>query len=79
MNEQTPDVSPPGRAERAREFDREDGTIQALYGLGLQLENCIHLVDESPADAKAQLDAAISRLSSLIRELRRRIESLGIM
>jgi len=57
-------------------FDVHDGTIQGLYGLALLLENCIHLIDQSPSEAKAGLDSAISRLNSLIGQLRSQIKDL---
>ena len=77
VNDDPPHAVPSSASGRAEEFDLHDGTIQALYGLGLRLENCIHLVDESPDDAKALLDTAISWLDVLIRELRSRINNLG--
>lgn len=75
------DDKPKKAVRRARrrvvtEFDAHDGTIQALYGLALHLENCIHLIDQSPAEAKAGLDGAISRLNGVIGELRNRIGHL---
>jgi len=58
------------------ELDLHDGTIQALFGVGLKLEYCMALVDESPEQAKAGLDAAISNLSDLIETLRSRIHEI---
>ena len=60
----------------AHELKLLDDTIQALFGMGLKIEYCIALFDESPDEAKAGLDAAISGLSDLIVELRGRIDDL---
>ena len=57
--------------------DLLDRAIQAIFGVSLQLENCIHLVDESPRDAKAQLDLAVVRLNGLIRYIRSQAPELG--
>lgn len=59
-----------------RELELHDGTIQALYGVGLKIEYCMSLVDESPEQAKAGLDAAIGSLSELIVTLRERIHDV---
>ena len=58
------------------ELRLHDETIQALFGLGLRLEYCIALIDESPEAAKASLDTTISDLSILIGELRGRIDDI---
>ena len=58
------------------ELKRHDDTIQALFGIGLKIEYCIALLDESPEQAKAGLDATISDLSTLIEGLRDRIDDL---
>ena len=58
------------------ELKRHDDTIQALFGIGLKIEYCIALFDESPEQAKAGLDATISDLSILISTLRDRIDVL---
>jgi len=50
-----------------------DGLIQSIYGVGLKLEYCISLVDESPEQAKAGLEAAIIGLSDVIVQIRSRI------
>jgi hypothetical protein len=50
-----------------------DRLIQGLYALGLKLEYCIVLVDESPEQARAGLDAAISDLGDVIDDLRRHL------
>jgi signal transduction histidine kinase len=50
-----------------------DRLIQGLYGLGLKLEYCIALVDESPEQARAGLDAAITDLGEVIDDLRRHL------
>ena len=50
-----------------------DRLIQGLYGLGLKLEYCIALIDESPDQARAGLDAAITDLGDTIDDLRRHL------
>jgi signal transduction histidine kinase len=59
------------------EVQRLDRTIQALFGLGLKLEECIHLIGDSPAQAEQHLDTTINRLNEVIGELRTRIDELG--
>lgn len=63
-------------AEELHELVLHDRTIQALFGIGLKLEYCIMLVDESPDQAKDGLDAAIGALTDLIGDLRTRIDTL---
>ncbi|HLG11500.1 MAG TPA: histidine kinase [Dehalococcoidia bacterium] len=56
--------------------DLMDRMIQGLYGLGLKLEYCIALVDESPEQARAGLDAAITDLGEVIDVMRHHMQSL---
>jgi signal transduction histidine kinase len=58
------------------EIDLMDTTIQGLYALGLKLEYCLTLVDESPEQTKAGLDAAVNEVGQLIEPLRRQIHRL---
>jgi signal transduction histidine kinase len=58
------------------EIDLMDTTIQRLYGLGLKLEYCLTLLDESPEQARDGLDAAVNEVGQLIEPLRRRIQRL---
>jgi hypothetical protein len=53
-----------------------DDLIQALVGIGLNIELCIAVVDESPDRAKMGLDSAITSLSSLISDVRERIDAI---
>ena len=53
-----------------------DTTIQGLYGLGLKLEYCLALLDESPEQAKGGLDAAVTEVGQLIEPLRKQIHKL---
>ena len=62
--------------EDTHELKLHDDTIQALFGIGLKIEYCIALFDESPDQAKAGLDAVISGLSDLIEGLRDRIDDI---
>lgn len=59
--------------ESANEVELHDSTIQTLYGVGLQLENCLVLADESVPALKIELDAAIVRLYRVIEDVRDRI------
>src|SRR5581483_9848161 len=54
----------------------QDTTIQSLYGVSLQLENCLQLLDDAPEQVRPQLNAAIKSLNSLIRDVRRSIFGL---
>ena len=65
--------SPRGNDSTDPPTDLMDRLIQGLYGLGLKLEYCIALVDESPDQARAGLDAAISDLGDVIDDLRRHL------
>ncbi len=57
--------------ERARiGKDLHDGIIQALYGVGLSLEDVPDLMSENPGEAVARVDRAIDSLNLTIRELR---------
>jgi signal transduction histidine kinase len=51
-------------------FEIHDNAIQTLYGVGLKLEYCIALMDESPEQAKAGLDATISAIGEMISSIR---------
>lgn len=55
-----------------------DDAIQSLFGIGLKIEYCIALFDESPDQAKAGLDSAIAEISRLIAGLRGRIDDLNV-
>jgi signal transduction histidine kinase len=58
------------------ELKIHDEAIQALFGIGLKIEYCIALFDESPEQAKLGLDTTISDISQLIAHLRERIDDL---
>jgi signal transduction histidine kinase len=73
MAETRPSDSSASALERAL----HDETIQALYGVCLQLENCIHLIEESSESAKSELDAAITKVNAVIGEVRSRIYQLS--
>jgi signal transduction histidine kinase len=51
-------------------MDLHDGTIQAIYGVGLKLEDCISRVQSEPDNVRDELDTAIERLNGLIRDIR---------
>jgi len=54
-----------------------DGVIQSIFGVGLSLENIIHLVDENPSQAKDGIKVAIDGLNKSIRDLRTYILDLS--
>jgi len=51
-------------------MDMHDGVIQSIFGVGLSLENIIHLVDENPVQAKEGIKQATEGLNKAIRDLR---------
>jgi signal transduction histidine kinase len=51
-------------------MDLHDGIIQAIYGVGLSLEGALHIVEESPAEAKQRIQHSIDGLNQAIRDLR---------
>jgi len=57
-------------------MDLHDGTIQALYGVGLKLEDCISRVESEPAEVREDLDGAIERINDIIRDIRNYIFDL---
>lgn len=59
------------------ERDLHDRTIQALFGVVLQMENCTHLLEESSSKTRSELDVAIDKVNAIIGEVRNRIYELG--
>ncbi len=51
-------------------MDLHDGIIQAIYGVGLSLEGALHIIAESPAEAKERIRHSIDGLNQAIRDLR---------
>jgi len=51
-------------------MDLHDGAIQALYGLGLLIEDASAQIDSTPHDAKVHLGRAVDRLNAAIADLR---------
>jgi hypothetical protein len=68
-------TQPPESADPA-ELTLHDETIQTLFGIGLKIEYCMLLFDESPEQAKHGLDGALVQLTELISELHDRIEHI---
>ncbi len=56
--------------------DLHDSTIQSLYALGLNLEDCANIVLESPEEVKERLDLAIDSLNDVVRDIRNYIMDL---
>ncbi|MFQ5931638.1 MAG: PAS domain-containing protein [Nitrospiraceae bacterium] len=50
--------------------DLHDGILQSLYAVGLGLETCKQLVEEDPKEALEDLDRAIVRVNTVMREVR---------
>jgi signal transduction histidine kinase len=53
--------------------DLHDNIVQAIYAIGMRLEECQRLVRDSPDEVTAQLAQVIDGLNSVIREVRRYI------
>jgi signal transduction histidine kinase len=51
-------------------MDLHDGVIQALYGVGLNLEECADVVGEEPAFVSKRLDKAVNDLDQVIKDIR---------
>ena len=56
--------------------DLHDGIIQALYGVGLSLEDVLELMTEKPDEAAERVDAAIESINLSIRDIRNFIYGL---
>ncbi len=76
-------ISEMGRAQ-ALAADRQrigrelhDGTIQAIYGAGLMLQNVLHLVRENPEAAEAHIRSIMASLNQTIADIRRYIYDLA--
>jgi hypothetical protein len=69
--------NPDGDGAASHEIDFLDTIVQGLFGLGLKLEYCIALVEDSPEQAKLGLDAAVSAVGELIEPIREEIQRLG--
>ena len=50
--------------------DLHDGIIQAIYAVGLSLEDVPELMDEEPDEARVRIDRAIDALDQTIRDIR---------
>lgn len=62
--------------DEGHELELHDSTIQMLCALGLKIEYCQALLDESPDQARAGLDSVITEMSELIAGLRGRIDNI---
>lgn len=56
--------------------DLHDTIIQSIYAIGLNLENCLYLVDEDKGRAKQYIRETLGRLNAIIAELRNYIMNL---
>ncbi len=56
--------------------DLHDGIIQALYAVGLSLEDVLELMTEKPDEAAERVDAAIESINLSIRDIRNFIYGL---
>ena len=50
--------------------DLHDSIIQAIYGVGLNLERCTDIVSEAPAEVEEHLQVAIQGLNTVISNIR---------
>jgi hypothetical protein len=64
-----------GPARSRRELD--DGIIQTLYGVNLELEGAAEDVTADPDAARARIENAIDRLAEVMRNVRRTIMGPG--
>jgi signal transduction histidine kinase len=51
-------------------MDLHDGVIQALYGVGLNLEECADVVSDEPQFVAHRLDKAVGDLNQVIKDIR---------
>jgi signal transduction histidine kinase len=51
-------------------MDLHDGAIQALYGVGLNLEDCASVIATEPDTVATRLDKAVSDLNQVIKDIR---------
>ncbi len=56
--------------------DLHDSTIQSLYALGLNLEDCAEIVNDKPREVKDRLELAIDSLNDVVRDIRNYIMDL---
>jgi signal transduction histidine kinase len=54
-------------------MDLHDGVIQSLYGVNLNLEECVAAAREDPDFVQSQLERAVDDLNKVIRDIRRYI------
>ncbi|HEX5369397.1 MAG TPA: hypothetical protein VFY10_08295 [Dehalococcoidia bacterium] len=47
-----------------------DGVVQSLFGAGLRLENCLHMLEDNSANLKTELDTLIDKLHETIGTIR---------
>jgi hypothetical protein len=75
--EEMNDDSSGSGASYETERDLHDRTIQSLYGVMLQMENCTHLLEESSSKTRAELDVAIDKVNAIIGDVRNRIYEIS--
>ncbi|HEU4760585.1 MAG TPA: GAF domain-containing sensor histidine kinase [Dehalococcoidia bacterium] len=51
-------------------MDLHDGVIQSIYAVGLNLEDCVERLNESPADIRPGLERAMDDLNKVIKDIR---------
>lgn len=51
-------------------MDLHDGIIQSIYGVGLAMENILHMLGEGETQAKNRVKQAIDDLNQIIRDIR---------
>jgi len=59
------------------EIEFLDHILQGLFGLGLKLEYCLSVLDDSPDQAKMSLEGIVSGFDDLAEPLREEITRLG--
>jgi hypothetical protein len=69
-----PDASESRISERDVEF--LDQVLQDLFGVGLKLEYCLSVLEDSPEQAKMGIEDAVSGLDEIASPIREQIQRL---
>jgi hypothetical protein len=65
------------RGDPGVEIEFLDRILQGLFGLGLKLEYCLSVLDDSPAQARVGLEGVVSGFDELTEPIRDEITRLG--
>ena len=59
-----------------RDIDFLDHILQDLFGMGLKLQYCLAVLDDTPAEARDGIEDVVSSLSDMAEPIRMRIHKL---